>query len=230
MPLLSVILLIEHDCPYSLISSMYPEITITCWDSGFTYIIIVEGLGDDKVIFQHDFSECFPETEFIELEGKLLIVHKVSEKDREGVTNLMAKFDCWYTQPCVIHSGQEVYRIFSWKRDNFSRLVNSIREMGGKVELKSIGSSSIDGYTESMIVTMSQLLSGMTSKQVEVLAYALRRGYFNQPSRVNTAELADSLHISPSTLTEHLRKAEAKLLTNLHPLLELILKEHDTSH
>ncbi len=51
----------------------------------------------------------------------------------------------------------------------------------------------------------------LTSHQKEILLEATRRGYFDFPRRVGLTALAKELSISPSTLSEILRRGESKI-------------------
>jgi len=58
-------------------------------------------------------------------------------------------------------------------------------------------------------------LSKLTGKQLETLLLAYKSGYFDSPRRVTLRELAGMLNLSPSTVKEHLRKAQRKILEEL---------------
>lgn len=63
-----------------------------------------------------------------------------------------------------------------------------------------------------------QLLS---NKQLEMFRLACDYGYYEMPKKISIDGLAEKTGISPSTLAEHLRKAEMKLL----PILGKILRK-----
>jgi hypothetical protein len=63
--------------------------------------------------------------------------------------------------------------------------------------------------------TTDVLPSGLTERQREALEAAYRAGYFDWPRETTAEEVAETLDIAASTLTAHLRKAEATLLTEL---------------
>ncbi len=52
----------------------------------------------------------------------------------------------------------------------------------------------------------------ITPKQLEIFQLACDYGYYDIPKKISIEELAEKTGLSPSTLAEHLRKAEAKLL------------------
>ncbi len=58
-------------------------------------------------------------------------------------------------------------------------------------------------------------LSKLTEKQREVLIAAYKLGYYDIPRRINSEKLAKKLNLGNSTLGEHLRKAERRLLINI---------------
>jgi len=58
-------------------------------------------------------------------------------------------------------------------------------------------------------------LSKLTGKQLETLLLAYKSGYFDNPRRVTLRELAEMLNLSPSTVKEHLRKAQRKIFEEL---------------
>ncbi|WP_255150251.1 helix-turn-helix domain-containing protein [Halorarius halobius] len=58
-------------------------------------------------------------------------------------------------------------------------------------------------------------MSLLTDRQREVFERAVELGYYDIPRGVNQQELADDLGCAPSTVDEHLRKAESKMLSAL---------------
>lgn len=58
-------------------------------------------------------------------------------------------------------------------------------------------------------------LAVLTNRQREVIETAHERGYFDVPRTVSTADLADELDLDPSTVSEHLQRAERNLVTAL---------------
>ncbi len=56
------------------------------------------------------------------------------------------------------------------------------------------------------------LLNLLTEKQRKILITAYSLGYYNVPKRINSDELGSRLHLSGSTVVEHLNKAERRLL------------------
>lgn len=57
------------------------------------------------------------------------------------------------------------------------------------------------------------LVSLLTARQREVFERAVELGYYDIPRKVNQRDLADDFGCAPSTVDEHLRKAESKMLS-----------------
>ena len=58
-------------------------------------------------------------------------------------------------------------------------------------------------------------MSRLTERQRQVLVAAYRMGYYDDPRRISSQELAERLNIGSSTLVEHRRRAERLLLSEL---------------
>lgn len=59
------------------------------------------------------------------------------------------------------------------------------------------------------------LLSPLTDRQLEVFRTAVEQGYYDLPRGTTHADLAGELDCAPSTVDEHLRKAEARVVSRL---------------
>ena len=60
-----------------------------------------------------------------------------------------------------------------------------------------------------------QLLATLTDRQREVIETAFELGYYEIPRQTTHADIAATLDLSGSTVDEHLRKAEARLMEQL---------------
>lgn len=59
------------------------------------------------------------------------------------------------------------------------------------------------------------LLSLLTERQAEVFRRAVKMGYYEIPRQTTHEEIANELGCAPSTIDEHLRKAESRVLSTL---------------
>jgi len=65
---------------------------------------------------------------------------------------------------------------------------------------------------------IGDVFSTLTDRQQEVLSAALREGYYEDPRRISQTELAGTLGIAPGTLSQHLRRIEAKVFATFVPV------------
>jgi predicted DNA binding protein len=61
----------------------------------------------------------------------------------------------------------------------------------------------------------TDVLSLLTDRQLEVFQTAVDLGYYEIPRRTTHKDIAAALDCAPSTVDEHLRKAESRVLSNL---------------
>lgn len=59
------------------------------------------------------------------------------------------------------------------------------------------------------------ILSILTERQLEVFRTAVEEGYYEIPRQATHEDIADALGCAPSTVDEHLRKAESRVLSAL---------------
>jgi hypothetical protein len=106
-----------------------------------------------------------------------------------------------------IHDGNEYWTvIISEDRSRIQDRLDEIRdEMSADVEVEGMKCPETQTCGASPKSTLSE-------RQREVFELAQRRGYYSWPRQTSASDLADDLDVSKTTLLEHLRKAESKLL------------------
>ena len=114
-----------------------------------------------------------------------------------------------HNAPVRIEDGREEWQVcFVDDRTEIEAALDRVREQAG-------AEVSIDAITSSESASPSgrdQRLDTLTTKQRQVFEHAREAGYYEWPRKCDTRELADDMGVSKTTLLEHLRKAEAKLL------------------
>jgi predicted DNA binding protein len=87
--------------------------------------------------------------------------------------------------------------------------------------LRTIEDASVDSTTTTITpatlsegTTVTVNLDRLTEKQREALEFALAEGYYERPRGVDLGTLAEELDISKSAVSQRLRTAETKLITN----------------
>ena len=62
------------------------------------------------------------------------------------------------------------------------------------------------------MLELKTLSARLSPRQFEVFSYAARKGYFDSPRKLDLEEISANLGLKPATASEHLRKAQSKIL------------------
>jgi predicted DNA binding protein len=114
-----------------------------------------------------------------------------------------------HSQPVRIQDGREYWQVsFAGERGDIQPALDGVREdANADVTIERIASAGETGSRE-----RNRRLDSLTPTQRKVFDLAREMGYYEWPRGCSTRDLADELDVSKTTLLEHLRKAEAKLL------------------
>lgn len=136
-----------------------------------------------------------------------------------GILAAIEEVGAWDIPPIVYEGGWESWRVLAFNEHSVRELFQLIRERAEfrLVSLKPIDNVQMD---KMMLVPASDLFSGLTDRQTSALVLGLEHGYYAIPSETRIDRLAKGVGVSPSTLSEHLRKAEVRILRNLRPYLQ----------
>ncbi len=112
--------------------------------------------------------------------------------------------DLIWDTPTIITHDKLVISVIG-DRDSLKRFLDVIRTVG-KIESISYSQTAFMNYN---------VLSCLTDRQREVILEAKRSGYYEYPRRINGEQLAGKIGISKAATIEHLRKAEARIMSNV---------------
>jgi len=109
---------------------------------------------------------------------------------------------------CNPEDGFEYWSIAAWDKKHISKFLKEISKIG-KAKLVSIQKMNLQDLYHFHISPK------LTSKQKQALDLALKFGYYTIPRKVELDELGKRMKITRQAFSEHLRKAEIKLLPML---------------
>ena len=114
-----------------------------------------------------------------------------------------------HSAPVRIEDGREIWEVcFAGERTDIEPSLDSVRtDAGAEIEIKRITTGGTARQPE-----RQRRLDLLTPTQRDVFDLARDEGYYEWPRGTSTRELAEIADVSKTTLLEHLRKAEAKLL------------------
>jgi predicted DNA binding protein len=150
------------------------------------------------------------ETAFVSLAGDY-------ETDTEPVLNVLLRNRCFPTVPATVTGGREHWSVLASDHEQVSRTHEELQKIG-RVEVDSLRTPELDRLLTGLS-EVKQAVQDLSPRQREVLGRAIDEGYYDSPRACNIADLAEQDSANTSTVGEHLRRSEAKILKAVAPLL-----------
>lgn len=126
-----------------------------------------------------------------------------SEEYFKKIRNLL-EMDIIFDLPFIL-TEKELVVAFSVNNEILKEFLDTISILG---DIKNIS-------FQPAAFSDSTILSCLTERQKEVITAAKKSGYYDVPRKVNAEELSKKLGVSRATITEHLRKAEQRIIKNI---------------
>ncbi|HLC47857.1 MAG TPA: helix-turn-helix domain-containing protein [Candidatus Norongarragalinales archaeon] len=142
---------------------------------------------------------------FSRVEGNLLFYSYPQPKD--NYASIALRKDVFFLRPILIRGGFEYWTLASFERDRLVEMPSIPKKIGSRAQMKLL---SIRQQQPNLF--MSAAAGMLSPNQLEAFEAAVETGYYEYPRRTDLETLAKRMHISKSTLREHLRRAEAKLM------------------
>ena len=118
-----------------------------------------------------------------------------------------------------LENGKMSYDLLIEDRDSISDAVALLREFGN-VEVEYI-TQDFQTFVVPSVTEWQDLLQAFPVKQRELLSTALKQGYYEMPREINLEELADEAGVAKTTASQHLRKAERRVMQFLIQYINL---------
>lgn len=150
------------------------------------------------------------QTAFVSLAGDY-------ETDTEPVLNVLLRNRCFPTIPATVSGGREHWSVIASSHEQVSKTHEELRQVG-RVEVDSLHTPDLDRLLTGLS-EVKQAVQDLSPRQREILARAIEEGYYDSPRSCNIAELAEMDSANTSTVGEHLRRSESKILEAVAPLL-----------
>ena len=91
-----------------------------------------------------------------------------------------------------------------------------------KIPLRSKRALGLEAFHRQSLLKLRTVSALLTQRQREAFQLASSMGYYDLPQQTTLAALARELSLHPNTFSDHLRKAEAKLLPVLGKILHVM--------
>jgi predicted DNA binding protein len=134
-------------------------------------------------------------------------------KKNYGVLKAMAKTESIKMEPIIVQHGKKYFPTLI-PRGKEGKLTELIRKYAPtRASVRILHPNTHPFFSGSSISPFIPLVHPkLTAHESLVLEEAFRRGYFEWPRKITLKELSRMLGVAPSTILEHIRKAERKIL------------------
>ena len=104
------------------------------------------------------------------------------------------------------HDGHEYWEVASWERKDLEKFIKELEKHMDVCKIKRFENSPLDD------IYVPNVMPSLSKQQKKVLELAYENGYYFYPRKITLRALARKANIGLSTLQEHLRKAELRIL------------------
>lgn len=113
--------------------------------------------------------------------------------------------------PYIMSKGLRKFIAVVPERSELDTFNKMLEEHGRVIDKERLSFEQAISYLEKNVVLVD-LNSMLTPKQLEILDLAYRCGYYDWPRKIKLDEISKLMNISKTTVCEHLRRAELKIL------------------
>ena len=216
----------KNEDAHNRLSKKFPGARISLWCNDHTDILEIESDGLES------FQELQKEIELYSTKYKSKIIDKTLCQDKfqlvartcmcgpaEGITvgSVARANNFLQMPPPVFFGGWEYHRLVGFDDNDVRGLMKGLDKVG-KTEILRKGNT--DGTTDkAFLLSLGSLFGNLTEKQMKALLAAVQGGYYEIPKRITADDLAIKLGQPRSTLEEHIRKAESKVVLAMAPYM-----------
>ena len=219
---------LRHDCPFNNLSREYPSVVMAWWTNYDQDVLEVSG-GASKATedYQRKLQGAIREMGGSMVRRTMtdstlqMVISWDGTKYEYSTSRVFMKNGCLVLQPTIHTGGWEWYRAVAFSEKDLKAL---FRELDATSEVEVVTKKVVDEGTvrESLVITASSLLGGLTPNQAEALVLALDSGYYRVPKKATTEDVAAKVGVPRTTYDEHLRKAESKVMLSVAPYVQLM--------
>lgn len=138
-------------------------------------------------------------------------------EDTEPVLNVLLENRCFPTVPPTVTDGSERWSVLARDHASVSETHAALQSMGS-VEVTALTSPTHDRLLTGL-AEVKAAIEALSPRQREVLSQAVAEGYYDSPRACGIEDLAAMDSANTSTVGEHLRRSEAKILNAVGSLL-----------
>lgn len=218
---------LQHECPYNSFSRKHPGVVISHWCNWSRDVLEIGQRTTPDAVVRKSISELLTGlgTRIIRRTRartnlQMVLQHCACDKIPPPTLPTFERRNCLELQPAVYTRGWEWYRVVAFAQRDLKNLFKDL-DKHCKVEIGSRRTISDESVRETFPVSTAALFGGLTGRQRQALISALDSGYYSIPRTATAGEIARRLRLPRTSFSDHLRKAENKVLQAVEPYLLL---------
>lgn len=178
-----------------------------------------------------DSFEAGLKKELKSLSARTIHLHRFSKNAIEAVVKcrcsvsnssivIIEASNCIPVMPVTYKEGFEYCELMAFTKEDQKAALDSLAAVS-TVTVEGRGKLERHLARPAMTVSVDNLIGSLTEKQLFALVEAIERGHYAMPKKATVEEIASKLGVPRSTLEEHLRKAEVKVMKTMRPYLRM---------
>jgi predicted DNA binding protein len=140
-----------------------------------------------------------------------VLFHVAPKFEGGWITKTVFDNDGFFSDGILVFGGIERWSVIL-EEENKTSLLSQLDDIG-VVEVNKLGA--IKFTREIVGLQNSGIACGLTAKQFNILRTAVESGFFDCSRKIDSRQLAKKLGMAQSTLLEHLRKSQMKILSQV---------------
>jgi len=218
-----------HGDHYNRLTTKFPTARFSLWCNGGTDVLEIEAAG---LASFEDLQKEITSTTNAHLDGKIISKTYCQDKfqlvartcccgsDHKGtpISPIIQRHNFMRIPPLVLAGGWEYHRLVGYDDNDLKGLLRGLDRIGATEVLhkKSVSEGMTD---DTFLLSLSSLFGQLTEKQMKALLSAIEGGYYEISKRTTADDLARKQGQPRSTLEEHIRKAESKIVLAMAPYM-----------
>ncbi len=204
---------IKHDCTIGTRCNKFNcisfSLSLSNWiDKNYYYTSQRHTIEGNKENVDNFLKDIKKDKRIINLEASKNTVFFIEKRKKGEIPSSHYNPKMFFVKPVYVdREGFEYWEMASWKKEILMKFVNDLkREKGIKLTIEKFHNVKLD------TIYFPKIMPKLSNKQREAYQLAVEKGYYNFPRKVGLDGLAKIMKVSVSTLQEHLRKAEEKII------------------
>ena len=222
--------MLQYDCPFVNTSDDL-EVSYfgTYWDFK-AECFVVRGyiIAKDEEELQNAIHALHNQPKFHKLqvlsrEGNVALAR--AEIDYTSAMNSIRRNGGYIVGPFYVKNGSELWQVGFDTKEDVERALYDL-EKDNQFTIKNQNRITVEEFSKifsysSVLADLMKEIENLTFTERRILKAAIKRGFYENPRKVNITQLAKEFGISKAGVSKNIRRAEKKILKHIEKILSL---------